>query len=119
MPFCPNCRFEYVPEVTRCPDCGADLVETLPDVQPKSEYREAELGAVTGEISAKLLQDALAAQDIPSRLRCYWPNDNIYGMPIALGDGPNSMSTVIVRESDLARARTIYSDLEGNVAELP
>jgi hypothetical protein len=32
--FCPKCRFEYKPEVTKCPDCEVWLVSTLPEEQP-------------------------------------------------------------------------------------
>lgn len=28
--FCPQCRMEYRPEITRCPDCEVGLVSTLP-----------------------------------------------------------------------------------------
>ena len=28
--FCPNCRYEYKPGVTRCPDCNELLVAELP-----------------------------------------------------------------------------------------
>lgn len=28
--FCPNCHYEYVLGVIKCPDCGADLVYALP-----------------------------------------------------------------------------------------
>ena len=31
--FCPQCRSEYVPGKTRCPDCDVDLVETLPPLR--------------------------------------------------------------------------------------
>jgi hypothetical protein len=33
VPFCPNCRTEYVPGVTRCADCGVALVDHLPTLQ--------------------------------------------------------------------------------------
>ena len=26
MPFCPECKYEYVPGITECPDCGRKLV---------------------------------------------------------------------------------------------
>jgi hypothetical protein len=29
MPICPACGYEYLPGITKCPDCGASLVETL------------------------------------------------------------------------------------------
>jgi len=30
MPFCPECKCEYVPGITTCPDCGVKLVEKQP-----------------------------------------------------------------------------------------
>jgi hypothetical protein len=33
MPFCPKCRYEYVEGITKCEDCGTDLVESLPETQ--------------------------------------------------------------------------------------
>jgi len=32
MPFCPKCKYEYVPGITTCPDCDLKLVEKLSDV---------------------------------------------------------------------------------------
>ncbi len=29
MPWCPNCKYEYVEGITVCADCGAELVESL------------------------------------------------------------------------------------------
>jgi hypothetical protein len=30
MPFCPKCRYEYLPTVSECPDCEVKLVLSLP-----------------------------------------------------------------------------------------
>jgi hypothetical protein len=30
MLFCPNCKYEYRPGFTKCPDCGAELIDELP-----------------------------------------------------------------------------------------
>ena len=30
MPFCPKCRYEYLPTVSECPDCEVRLVPSLP-----------------------------------------------------------------------------------------
>jgi len=123
VPFCPECRFEYVPGVKRCPDCGVALVEGLAAEQaaPTSqEYREAELCIVTGAIHARLLQDTLASQGIPSRLQSAWPFDTPYSVfhpPSVIGGGYDAVMKVIVRESDLRKACLIYADFEGKAAD--
>lgn len=33
MPFCPNCKYEYLPGVKVCPDCEVELVEQLEEVK--------------------------------------------------------------------------------------
>ena len=37
MPWCPVCRTEYVPGISRCADCGALLTETLPPEPPAAD----------------------------------------------------------------------------------
>lgn len=37
MPFCPSWHYEYISQVTKYPDCGAGLVESLaPEREPES-----------------------------------------------------------------------------------
>lgn len=31
MPWCPKCKYEYVEGITKCADCGSELVDTLPE----------------------------------------------------------------------------------------
>jgi hypothetical protein len=35
--FCPVCKFEYRDGFTKCSDCGADLVERLPENNPSNQ----------------------------------------------------------------------------------
>lgn len=37
MPFCPNCRYEYLEGITTCADCGAALVRELPELPETPE----------------------------------------------------------------------------------
>lgn len=30
MPFCPECKYEYRPDIETCPDCDVKLVDELP-----------------------------------------------------------------------------------------
>jgi hypothetical protein len=46
--FCPNCHYEYVLGVTKCPDCVVDLVYALPPNPPKDKQAiESEQNLVT------------------------------------------------------------------------
>jgi len=115
MPFCPSCRFEYAGPYSHCPDCGAQLVDTLPVCRVEHSHDEAELCTVTGEIHAKLLQEALASQGIPSRAKAKWPFDTPFSIlqpPSVFGGGENTVLTVVVWRSDLARAQRVYADFE-------
>lgn len=31
MPYCPNCKTEYISSITTCPECGSSLVDELPE----------------------------------------------------------------------------------------
>lgn len=42
MPYCPSCKYEYVPGIKTCPDCNIDLVDVLPE-EKKSVYIDTEL----------------------------------------------------------------------------
>jgi len=67
MPFCPKCRFEYLPTVTACPDCGEPLVETLPP-QDEEEPTNEPLVAVyeaPDEIMSVMVRDLLEDAGIP------------------------------------------------------
>ena len=123
MPFCPSCRSEYLPEIARCPDCGATLVDELPAEQAEAapeEYQQAEVCTVTGEVHARLLQDVLASQGIPSRTESAWPFEgtvNVFSPPAPIGGGLGADRRIMVNREQLERALIIYRDFEQRASE--
>jgi hypothetical protein len=63
MPWCPNCRYEYREGFTTCSDCGAALVEQLPEAG--TEPRE-EAGAANDEslVAVYEAEDELQSETI-------------------------------------------------------
>jgi hypothetical protein len=118
MPFCPTCRFEYLPGETTCPDCHVPLVAELPRTEPRSEadLEPVLLGVVVGALHAGLLQGELRAQGIPSRAQDGWSYDPLLGAvgapPPALAGGEGGYVAVFVNRVDLDRAKTVYHDFE-------
>jgi predicted nucleic acid-binding Zn-ribbon protein len=70
--FCPNCGFEYQDDVKECPDCGEQLVESLPESSEEEAamYEDwVELARLTSLQSAEMLLEDLRDKDIPAVLR--------------------------------------------------
>jgi hypothetical protein len=69
MPYCTNCRTEYVAGTARCMDCGAMLVESPPPPWPRAgapeEIKPAELCEVDSQVQADLIEAQLRAAAIP------------------------------------------------------
>ncbi|MEW5796279.1 MAG: hypothetical protein AB1772_07935 [Candidatus Zixiibacteriota bacterium] len=88
MPFCPRCRYEYLPTVSVCPDCEEKLVAVLPlepeeldetgspeDWEEPDEPEELEsydnwipLARFTSTQYADMVLGALHSKDIPAVL---------------------------------------------------
>jgi hypothetical protein len=67
MPFCPTCRYEYLPEIKTCPECGSELVEELPLTSEVLEDVEwTPLRPVPGMVYAKMVMEVLDQRGIPN-----------------------------------------------------
>ena len=70
MSFCPNCRTEYTGAATKCTDCGADLVSSLPQgwsiARDPQNLKPTELIEVSDLVQLDLIEAQLRAAGIPS-----------------------------------------------------
>ncbi|MBN1481177.1 hypothetical protein EH223_01860 [candidate division KSB1 bacterium] len=66
MPFCPECRYEYVPGHKECPDCHVKLVEELPERASgdPSEKEYVELHPLPGHIYAEMVKEVFDKEGI-------------------------------------------------------
>lgn len=90
MPFCPKCRYEYNPEITRCPDCDAELVEQLLEEVEYSDEGSLEeagwvpIGILTANSYAEMLAEGLRDNGIEAEVISQAGYFGISGM---MGDG--------------------------------
>lgn len=71
MPLCPECKYEYVPGTTECPDCRQKLVDKLPEGgQPVVEPPGlACVGTYASFVDAQLAKLRLESGGIQSALQ--------------------------------------------------
>jgi len=73
MPYCPKCKYEYNPEISKCPDCDEYLVDQLslePDevrVDPNDDHQDwVPLARFSSHQQAQMLVEGLRAKEIPA-----------------------------------------------------
>lgn len=69
MPFCPDCRTEYVIGAARCADCGAALVDRLPPLPSPGDVHWAELPSFLSEPLAQMVREELERQGIRTMVK--------------------------------------------------
>ena len=102
MPYCPNCRYEYRPDVKACPDCRETLVDALPD---EPELKDPNLVCVASypfDIDAQQAKLRLQSHGIQSVL----VNEVMSQTDLILVFADGGVR-VMVRKEDLDKAREV------------
>ena len=112
MPFCPDCKYEYEPGVTVCPDCGAALVDRLPEQPTDQEpVKYIFLRDVPSRLYAEMLKGALEEKEIP----CFIKGDDIGIMLGSYSTTSPVRISVWVDRNKLFEAKKIAGEVLGDI----
>ena len=78
MPWCPDCRIEYDPGIAVCPDCGADIVDELPQIRIGPPPKVVYIASTAAE--AQIVEATLESAGIPAFVHptsIAWPGESI------------------------------------------
>ncbi|TKJ38401.1 hypothetical protein CEE37_12845 [candidate division LCP-89 bacterium B3_LCP] len=110
MPFCPECRYEYLPEITQCPDCGSELVHELPEIRLQNQdVKWKSLPPVPGMVYAKMVTEVLDQREIPNYIQSLFGGGGL-GV-VTGGDFPGASAKIYVPEDFLAEAMAIRDEM--------
>lgn len=107
MPYCPDCRFEYEEGSTQCPDCGARLVDKLPQEKPSEDPNFVPLRNLPSRMYAQMLQEALKNEGIASMIK----GDEGIPLRTTTIHIPVSKITIWVPKKDVRRAEEIADQM--------
>ncbi len=103
MPFCPQCRTEYVEGVEVCPECDVALTHELPPAGPVPEVDFVVLTEGQTEVVINVLRAELEAANIPS----YVSGDTLESLKVV----PGYDAKVFVPKQHLELAREILNEI--------
>jgi len=111
--YCPNCQSEYVAGVKMCPECGAQLVDDLPD---ETETEETDTAQETGFIEVYTISNYTNSQSQIALIKSAFEDSGI--TYIIQGENFTQMMPMIipirvmVREDQADQAREILGELD-------
>jgi len=111
MPFCPNCKYEYEEGVETCPDCGADLVDRLPETQEARPLKFVLLRDLPSRLYAEMLKGALEKEGIT----CIIKGDDVGLMLGSLATSSPFRISLWVDRSNLFEAKKIAEQILGDI----
>ena len=109
MLFCAKCRTEYIADTDRCDDCGAPLVDKLPEIDAVvgDAGELVEVWRTQGEMESQLVRALLEGSRIESMLS---------GEALRLTHGLTvdglAQVRILVRGEDVAKACEIIATME-------
>jgi len=103
MPYCPDCKAEYIEGIVECPDCRVALVEQLP-IEEHKEVDLVGLHPLPGIVYAEMVKEALERAGIA----CVIKSDTMIAAGFVRGANSSGQECQIyVDKKDKRRAETI------------
>jgi len=107
MPVCPNCKYEYVPGITICPDCNTPLVDSA-DLSKYSDLSEEDWVLVYtafSEIEADMLKENLESAGISA---------SVLSQKDSSFPAPGDLSTIklFVKKADVPEALEFIQEVK-------
>ena len=69
MPFCPECRYEYLSNAKTCPECKVDLVDQLDSGPPTETKDYVEIYMVSNRMEADVIESIFKENQVTYLIR--------------------------------------------------
>ncbi len=104
MPFCPNCTYEYLEGIEKCPDCGTTLVEELID------HNWVIVFTSDKEYEIQMMKDALESADIETNVLSQKDSN----FPLT---GDLAVIKLLVKSEDVSSAQKFIDEIKNTDTE--
>lgn len=108
MPYCPNCKYEYVEGTLNCPDCGEELIDSLPEETLLSEDDWQVVYTSSFDYEVEMLKDNLESAGIAANILSQ--RDSNFPAP-----GDLSIIKLLVKKEDVESAIIFIEEFKKNL----